>query len=318
MSGLKGVSAGVEGVIGSLNVLGVDSEVLGGLTEKMTSLIAVTQSLAEWEDLINSGKAKAIVLKLKDMAITASMTAAKWAEVVATNAVSAAQWLLNIAMEANPIGLVIVAVAGLVAGFMALYKATGSVTEALLWMFNPLGMVVKLLWDNYQAEQENNTEKEKAIALAKAEVDAQQKGVDAQKKVITALEKELETMKARGASEEQIFKKSQQIHDAKIKLAEEEMKLAEKQFKQAVVSGGLILDSATKYLEAQKRKKEEQAAKSKEIDDKENERIKENVEKAKATQKKAMDDTLAYRTKIMDITLALLKDGKDKELATLS
>jgi hypothetical protein len=328
VSGLKGVAASTEGVIASLDLLGVDSKVLNGLTEKMTSLIAVTQSLSEIEDLVNSGKAKAIALKLKDMAVTASLTVAKWAEVVATNAVSAAQWLLNIAMEANPIGLVVLAVVALIAAFWALYKATGSVVEALMWMVNPLGMVVKLLYDNYVAEQENNAEKEKAIALAKADVEAQEKRVEAQKKVVASLEKELETMKARGATEEQQFKMSQRIHDEKIKLANEEAALAEKNFKLAIAQGGLLLDSATKYIEAKNKANAEQKAKEKEIEDKANAEEKKRVEDARKAQedaikkvadakKKAREDALKYEAQIKDITIALIKDAKQKELETL-
>lgn len=328
VSGLKGVAASTEGVVASLNLLGVDSKVLNGLTEKMTSLIAVTQSLSEIEDLVNSGKAKAIALKIKDMAVTASLTVAKWAEVVATNAVSAAQWLLNIAMEANPIGLVVLAVVALIAAFWALYKATGSVVEALMWMVNPLGMVVKLLYDNYVAEQENNAEKEKAIALAEADVKAKQKLVDQQKEVIKSLEKELETMKARGATEEQQFKKSQQIHDEKIKMANMEADVAEAEFKKQMLRGGLILDSATKYIEAKNKANEEQKAKEKEIEDKANAEEKKRVEDARKAQedaikkvadakKKAREDALKYEAQIKDITIALIKDAKQKELETL-
>lgn len=45
---------------------------------------------------------------------------AKWE--VATKLLAAAQWLLNIAMNANPIGLVVLAVAALVAGLVLAYK----------------------------------------------------------------------------------------------------------------------------------------------------------------------------------------------------
>jgi len=50
--------------------------------------------------------------------------------------VTATQILLNIAMTANPIGLVIVAVGALVAGFALLVKATGGVKEAFVAMGN--------------------------------------------------------------------------------------------------------------------------------------------------------------------------------------
>jgi len=54
----------------------------------------------------------------------------------AIKVITAAQLLLNLAMAANPIGLVITAVAALVAGFMLLVKTTGGVKEAFIAMGN--------------------------------------------------------------------------------------------------------------------------------------------------------------------------------------
>jgi len=54
----------------------------------------------------------------------------------AIKVITAAQLLLNIAMAANPIGLVVIAVAALVAGFMLLVKTTGGVKEAFIAMGN--------------------------------------------------------------------------------------------------------------------------------------------------------------------------------------
>ena len=53
---------------------------------------------------------------------TLRKAAAEKAAVITTRAVTAAQWLLNAALTANPIGLVVAAVALLVAGFATLYK----------------------------------------------------------------------------------------------------------------------------------------------------------------------------------------------------
>jgi len=54
----------------------------------------------------------------------------------AIKVITAAQLLLNLAMAANPIGLVVIAVAALVAGFMLLVKTTGGVKEAFIAMGN--------------------------------------------------------------------------------------------------------------------------------------------------------------------------------------
>jgi len=328
VSGLKGISAGVEGVVGSLNILGVDSEIVQGLSDKMTSLIGVTQALSEWEDLINSGKAKAIVLKLKDMAITTAMTVAKGAEAVVTNALAGAQWLLNIAMEANPIGIVVVAVIALIAGFWALYKATGSLVEAMMWLVNPLGMVIKLLYDNYKAEQANTEEKQRAIAVAEEKVKMAQKEVDAQKKVITSIEKNIETMKAQGATQQEIFKETLKLSDAKIKLAQKEEALATAQWERAIKQGQLSIIDMKHVLEAKDKLLTEQNNKEKLIKDEADAKIKADREKAQKAQddanakakeayKKRIEDEKNYKAQIADIAILLIEDQKTRELKTL-
>jgi hypothetical protein len=141
VGGLKFIAASVEGVVGTLSLFGVESETVKNLEKKMTSLIAVTQALAEIEDTISSGKLRAIGLRIKDMALTAKDSVIKWANSTATiaqsnaekakmvitgkasittKAAAAVQWLWNAALAANPIGLIIVGVAALAAGITAL------------------------------------------------------------------------------------------------------------------------------------------------------------------------------------------------------
>ncbi len=80
---------------------------------------------------------------------------------VATKAVAlgtklwtAAQWLLNAALSANPIGLVVVAVAGLVAGLTILYKKSETVRSIINTLWDVIGAgpraiaaVIGKLWD---------------------------------------------------------------------------------------------------------------------------------------------------------------------------
>ncbi len=60
------------------------------------------------------------------------------AQTVASGAATAAQWLLNAAMDANPIMLVVLAVVALVAVFYYLYNSNETVRNAINWLFDGL------------------------------------------------------------------------------------------------------------------------------------------------------------------------------------
>ncbi len=53
---------------------------------------------------------------------TIALTAANWGAIIATKAYAAAQWLLNAALTANPVGLVVAAIAALSAGIYIAYQ----------------------------------------------------------------------------------------------------------------------------------------------------------------------------------------------------
>ena len=94
------------------------------------------------------------------------------ARAVATKASAAAQWLLNAAMTANPIGIIITLIVALVAGFVLLYKNNKTfhdfivnswkiikqvVSEsiaAIIGFFQGLGASVSQTWSNIKASTE--------------------------------------------------------------------------------------------------------------------------------------------------------------------
>lgn len=80
------------------------------------------QAAADSGDLLNVITESAIIRKIKDTAVTAAQTTATIAKTAADKAAAAgarvwaaAQWVLNAAMSANPIGLVVVAIVALIA-----------------------------------------------------------------------------------------------------------------------------------------------------------------------------------------------------------
>lgn len=110
-------------------------------------------------------KAETIALKAlyaKDAIVRGIVTAKTWAFVAAQKVATAAQWLFNAAMSANPIGLIIAAVVALAAGFVVLYKkcegfrnivnAMGkSVVDVFVWIYDSVSSVLKGLVDGIMA-----------------------------------------------------------------------------------------------------------------------------------------------------------------------
>lgn len=87
------------------------------------------QAFADAGDLVNVVTESAIFRKLKDTAVTIAHTAASIAASAAQKAMAAAQWLVNAAMSANPIGLVVLAIVALVAGLIVAYKKSDTFRE---------------------------------------------------------------------------------------------------------------------------------------------------------------------------------------------
>ncbi len=136
-------SATAEGVIGTMNIMGVESEVLGDVQKKMVELIAVTQALGVIEDAMQKKTLLTTGIKIKDTVVTTANTVSKWANTtaqgaqvamteaaavvtgqatIAAKAAAAAQWLWNAAILANPIVAIVAAVAALTAGIYLLVK----------------------------------------------------------------------------------------------------------------------------------------------------------------------------------------------------
>lgn len=74
---------------------------------------------------------------------------------IAQKAVTAAQWLMNAAMMANPIGLIIAAIAALVAGFVLLWNKSEAFRNFFIGMWegikNAVGAVVNWIKENWQS-----------------------------------------------------------------------------------------------------------------------------------------------------------------------
>lgn len=131
----KGAAAkGADTIAGKQRILSVQ---FGELREQIgTKLLPVMQKLAEIGLKLNDWISKNVTLVGTMVATIGGLLASVWAITTAvrvwtaattawsaiSKVAAAAQWLLNAAMTANPIGLVVVAIAGLAAGLVLAYK----------------------------------------------------------------------------------------------------------------------------------------------------------------------------------------------------
>jgi tape measure domain-containing protein len=77
---------------------------------------------------------------------------AMFASTLATQGMTIAQWALNFALTANPIGIIVVAIGALVAGVILAIRHFKDWGATLLFLFGPIGMIIsalKLLWDHW-------------------------------------------------------------------------------------------------------------------------------------------------------------------------
>jgi len=83
---LKFVAAGVEGVVGSMELLGMGEENAQKAQKSLMGLIAVTQALGEVEDALQKKTLQVTAAKIKDTIVTAKNTVVKWLNVGAGKA----------------------------------------------------------------------------------------------------------------------------------------------------------------------------------------------------------------------------------------
>lgn len=134
---LSGALGGLSGVAASA---GGPFAALGGAMEGAS---VAAQAFADAGDLVNFvtdlGIGKQTLLKAQTIATTAAQKGAA----AASKAWTVAQGALNVVLSANPIGLVVLAVAALVAGFVIAYKKSDTFREIVDKAFSKIKSVAQ-------------------------------------------------------------------------------------------------------------------------------------------------------------------------------
>lgn len=125
------------------------------LVPALTSLADVAADVVDWigqnSDVLGPLAVVVGVAATAYVALTAAgaaYTAFQAASAAATGGLTVAQWALNAALSANPIGLVVIAIAALVAGLVIAYKRSDTFRSIVDGAFKAVGAAGKWLWNS--------------------------------------------------------------------------------------------------------------------------------------------------------------------------
>lgn len=244
----QGVVAGFTAVKGVTAALGVENEDLQKtmvqLQGAQAALMGIEQLRATFLEkesfaaiLLNNGVEKIRSVLTGQLTLkTIALSAAEKARTVATKAATIAQGIMNVVMNANPIGIIILLIAGLVAGFLLLKDEIYEITDGfsdmgtvLLLLLGPIGWLILAYQKFYgeqaqlQAEQdkqlrESQIQERKRHEERLKQIDKEKdEKISAANETIKALELEKDTLEAEGKT------------SAKVALQMLEAELAKKQ-----------------------------------------------------------------------------------------
>ena len=126
----------------------------------LTTIATFAQSVAMG---VNAAATGAMSLAMKGNTVALGVySAASWIATTATKAYTTAQWLLNAAMLANPIGLIIAAIVALIALVVSAIYYWEEWGASMLMILGPLGWIINLImtlrkhWDSIKAAFETD------------------------------------------------------------------------------------------------------------------------------------------------------------------
>lgn len=216
---LDGLMQAVSGVTAAYTLWQSASQLLGIQNEELE---ATMQKVVIATTALNALQQIQISLQKQSAAVILAKT-------VATKAATAAQWLWNVAMAANPIGAVIVAVTALIAGIVALAKSLTNGASATR-EFNKAQEVTAEIADKTDKKL-SEIDSQKSLRLKQSELENREM---------------IAQMRARGATAEEIAK-------AEAKAAEDSSKIEVEAADDRVrANKGLIFQYGVKLRAAQK------------------------------------------------------------------
>lgn len=144
VGGIKNFATGLSNAAAGSSAFATPAMRLGGVLGNMGQAFA-TATTAAWTNV--KAAAATSVAWVRSTASMVAHKVATLATAAATKVAAAAQWAMNAAMSANPITLVVIAIAALVAALVYLYNNNETVRNALIAAWNALKQAASTVWN---------------------------------------------------------------------------------------------------------------------------------------------------------------------------
>lgn len=116
------------------------------LSGSLTGQAAASRGAAAAEATNTGAKNRGIAATVRSRVTTIAKSVAERASAAASKAMAAGQWLVNAAMSANPIGLVIIAIVALVAAFVLAWKKSETFRKIVIGVWEGIKRAVAAVW----------------------------------------------------------------------------------------------------------------------------------------------------------------------------
>ena len=144
-------AGGIGDLAGALEANGVISEEMASKAELVSSTIMGVAGVADLGVIAMEGlkalQASDIIQKGVMIGQNIALKAAQVAGTIATGAQAAAQWALNAAMSANPIGIVVVLLAALVGAIILAWNKSETFRKIVLTVWAAIQTAIKFAWE---------------------------------------------------------------------------------------------------------------------------------------------------------------------------
>lgn len=229
-------SAGVQVVTGGMAAMGVESENADKAIAGVVGAMAVTSGLETMQETFKSVRALGSAIK---------------ASTIFQKAATAAQWLWNMALNANPIGLIVIAVTALISAGYGLLKLFKFLTKGTEDYTTSVENNSKALDDqakaNENATKEAKRNADQQLAMAKAQGKSKEEIRELEKAIAQKTITDAEATKA--LADKTLATQKQTLADLEAKGVDEELIKAQEE---NVKKAEKILETSTSNLQSAK------------------------------------------------------------------